>query len=175
MTHLSASRGSLRRGAEVSGSPVVACLYCARRRSSYYRDPERVRVFDWHDRLRRRRANSILVFGRKAWLMCTNSIGWHYQPKWGAAKFVNPGFAAINARAYFDCQQHRVLVCTSKTLRKPAPARLAPQPETPSKLTGRNHSGCIKFISACSLPPAKARASRIAHRSHRSNFCRSAR
>jgi len=41
-----------------------------------------------------------------------------YTPKWGATNFENPDFAAINSRAYFDYQQHRVFIRTSKTLRK---------------------------------------------------------
>ena len=41
-----------------------------------------------------------------------------YPPKWGVTNFANPDFAAINSRAYFDYQQHRVFIRTSKTLRK---------------------------------------------------------
>jgi hypothetical protein len=41
-----------------------------------------------------------------------------YAPKWGVTNFANPDFAAINSRAYFDYQQHRVFIRTSKTLRK---------------------------------------------------------
>jgi hypothetical protein len=41
-----------------------------------------------------------------------------YAPKWGVANFANPDFTAINSRAYFDYQQHRVFIRTSKTLRK---------------------------------------------------------
>jgi uncharacterized protein YprB with RNaseH-like and TPR domain len=41
-----------------------------------------------------------------------------YSPKWGAANFVNADFAAINSRAYFDYQQQRVFIRSSKTLRK---------------------------------------------------------
>jgi predicted RecB family nuclease len=41
-----------------------------------------------------------------------------YAPKWGAMKFANDDFAVINSRAYFDYQQERVFVRTSKTLKK---------------------------------------------------------
>jgi predicted Zn-ribbon and HTH transcriptional regulator len=41
-----------------------------------------------------------------------------YAPKWGVTNFANPDFAAINSRAYFDYQQHRVFIRTSKTLKK---------------------------------------------------------
>jgi len=41
-----------------------------------------------------------------------------YAPKWGVTNFANPDFAAINSRAYFDYQQHRVFIRASKTLRK---------------------------------------------------------
>jgi predicted Zn-ribbon and HTH transcriptional regulator len=36
----------------------------------------------------------------------------------GVTNFVNPDFAAINSRAYFDYQQHRVFIRNSKTLKK---------------------------------------------------------
>jgi predicted RecB family nuclease len=41
-----------------------------------------------------------------------------YAPKWGATNFANADFAAVNACAYFDYQQQRVFVRSSKTLRK---------------------------------------------------------
>jgi hypothetical protein len=46
-----------------------------------------------------------------------------YAPKWGAAKFVNEDFTAINSRAYFDYQQQKVFVRTSKTLKKRLPKK----------------------------------------------------
>jgi predicted RecB family nuclease len=41
-----------------------------------------------------------------------------YSPKWGSTNFANEDFVAINSRAYFDYQQQRVFIRTSKTLRK---------------------------------------------------------
>jgi hypothetical protein len=41
-----------------------------------------------------------------------------YTPSWGATNFANDDFIAINSRAYFDYQQQRVFVRTSKTLKK---------------------------------------------------------
>ena len=41
-----------------------------------------------------------------------------YSPKWGTTTFVNPDFAEINSRAYFDYQQQRIFIRTSKTLKK---------------------------------------------------------
>ncbi|MBV8843298.1 MAG: IS66 family transposase [Bryobacterales bacterium] len=41
-----------------------------------------------------------------------------YTPKWGRTNFANQDFVVINSRAYFDYQQQRVFVRTSKTLKK---------------------------------------------------------
>ncbi len=41
-----------------------------------------------------------------------------YAPKWGATRFGNEDFEAINSRAHFDYQQQRVFVRTNKRLKK---------------------------------------------------------